>query len=157
MKTIADNQQYNYQTKKDKLIREGKPLKDEYAIGFNITGLYSIVRKPNYAAEQAIWISYYIYSIGALHEINGATKYSAFLNWSITGCIMLCLLFQGSGYFTELITLKKYSKYYTKYMEHVPLYIPNIYQIVVSRQQKDWKKGNTTTSKGFEERLKMNK
>ena len=68
---------------------------------------------------------------------------------------MLCLLFQGSGYFTELITLKKYPKYYTKYMKHVPLYIPNMYQLLLvfggnkKQQQKidlwkkeveDWKK-----------------
>ena len=110
----------------------------------------------------------YIYSIGALHEMNNqkssssasntennASLFFIFFNWSITGCIMLCLLFQGSGYFTELITLKKYPKYYTKYMKHVPLYIPNMYQLLLvfggnkKQQQKidlwkkeveDWKK-----------------
>src|SRR5690606_23117486 len=52
---IADQQQYDFQTEKHRRIKAGEPL-GEYAHGFTRTGLWGIVRHPNYAAEQSIWI-----------------------------------------------------------------------------------------------------
>ena len=40
---------------------ENKDLVD----GFCQSGLFAIVRKPNYATEQLVWISYYFFSVAA--------------------------------------------------------------------------------------------
>jgi steroid 5-alpha reductase family enzyme len=95
VESIADNQQLTFQTEKYRQINAGQELKGEYKDGFCQSGLYSILRKPNYAAEQSIWISFYIFSIAAT---GGKTLF----NWSISGLILLVLLFQGSGMFILL-------------------------------------------------------
>lgn len=51
---IADQQQYVFQTEKHRRIKAGEPLGD-YEKGFVSTGLWGIVRHPNYAMEQSIW------------------------------------------------------------------------------------------------------
>ena len=118
IESIADNQQYRFQTEKYRRREAGEPLTGEFADGFQRSGLFAIVRKPNYSAEQAIWITFYLFSVGAV-------KGEKFINWSIIGSILLCALFQGSGWFTEKITVGKYPKY-TEYMKAVPLYIPKL-------------------------------
>lgn len=110
---IADNQQYAFQTEKYRQRNAGEPLTGDYADGFNQSGLFAIVRKPNYAAEQGIWISFYVFSVSAIG-----------VNWSGIGWILLVLLFQGSGWFTESLTIPKYPKY-KEYQQRVPLYLPN--------------------------------
>ena len=114
---LADNQQFAFQTKKYSLKNAGKKLEGDFADGFNQSGLFAIVRKPNYSAEQSIWIAYYIFSIGAVQG-------EQMVNWSMSGWILLCLLFQGSGWFTEMITIGKYPEY-KEYMKTTPLYVPN--------------------------------
>ena len=111
---IADNQQYRFQTDKYVFRKTEKVLTGDYADGFLQSGLFAIVRKPNYASEQAIWISFYLFTMEGKQKVN----------WSILGCIMLCLLFQVSGWFTELLTNAKYPKY-KEYQKRVPLYLPN--------------------------------
>jgi steroid 5-alpha reductase family enzyme len=117
IESIADNQQYAFQTEKYRRRNAGEKLEGDYADGFNQSGLYSVVRKPNYAAEQAIWICFYLFSIGAVQG-------ERFFNWSISGCILLCLLFQGSGWFTENISLTTYPVY-KEYMKTTPLFVPS--------------------------------
>jgi len=112
---IADNQQYEFQTEKYRRKNNGESLTGEYLDGFKQSGLFAIVRKPNYAAEQSIWISFYLFSVAA----TGGRIW----NWSALGFILLCLLFQGSGMFTENLTRKKYPEY-DEYMKQVPLYFP---------------------------------
>jgi len=116
IESLADDQQYAFQTEKYRRIRQGLELTGEYKDGFKQSGLFAIVRKPNYAAEQWIWISYYLFSVAA-------TKSEQIWNWSASGCILLCLLFQGSGWFTECITVSKYPKY-KHYQKTTPLYFP---------------------------------
>ena len=65
IETIADQQQWDYQKEKYRLIHEGKSLTGTYQKGFVHTGLWSKVRHPNYAAEQGIWIVLYGFSIVA--------------------------------------------------------------------------------------------
>ena len=110
IESIADNQQYAFQIEKYRQRDAGESLRGEYDDGFKQTGLFGIVRKPNYAAEQAIWMTFYSFS------------YSQ--NWSGLGVLQLIFLFQMSGWFTEKITRSKYPKY-ADYMKRVPLYIPN--------------------------------
>lgn len=119
----ADNQQYEFQTEKyrRRATKDNSLLVGDFADGFlHSSGLFTIVRKPNYMAEQSIWICYYIFSIAATNQL---------FNWSMTGWVLLCLLFQGSGWLTENITLSKYPKY-KEYMKSVPLYVPSFFSML---------------------------
>lgn len=102
IETIADQQQWNYQQKKHSLLQKGKKLEGIYAKGFTHTGLWKWVRHPNYAAEQAIWITIYFFSVAATGQ---------WINWSIAGCLLLVILFKGSSDFSEKISAEKYPKY----------------------------------------------
>lgn len=112
--TVADQQQYNYQKEKYRRIAAGEPLDGEYAAGFCRTGLWSVVRHPNYACEQAIWLCFYLFSIAATGR---------WLNWSLAGAILLMLLFLGSSDFSEKISAGKYPAY-AEYQRKVPRFIP---------------------------------
>lgn len=114
---VADQQQYDYQTEKYKRINAGKDL-GIYEDGFVSSGLWGVVRHPNYAAEQSIWIILYFFSVVATGQ---------FFNWSIGGAILLLLLFRGSANFSEEISASKYAKY-LEYQEKVPRFIPNIFR-----------------------------
>ncbi len=109
----ADQQQYDFQTEKYRRINAGEDL-GEYTDGFVSTGLWSKVRHPNYAAEQAIWITFYAMSIAATGE---------WLNWTIAGCILLVILFKGSADFSEEISASKYPAY-KEYQKRVGRFIP---------------------------------
>jgi steroid 5-alpha reductase family enzyme len=118
IETIADQQQWNYQNEKHRRLNAGEKVDGEYAIGFIRTGLWSYVRHPNYAAEQAIWVMFYLFSIVA-------TGY--YINWSMAGCLLLLVLFQGSADFSEGISLSKYPAYADR-IKLVPRFIPNLWQ-----------------------------
>ena len=110
---IADQQQYDFQTEKHRRLKAGLPL-EQYEKGFVSTGLWSIVRHPNYACEQAIWVVFYFFSVVATGE---------WLNWSIAGCVLLIILFKGSSDFSENISAGKYPEY-PEYQRRVPRFIP---------------------------------
>ncbi|MFZ9263386.1 MAG: DUF1295 domain-containing protein [Chitinophagaceae bacterium] len=109
----ADQQQYDFQTEKYRRINAGEDL-GEYAHGFVSTGLWSKIRHPNYAAEQSIWIVFYLL---------GAHATSEWINWTIAGCILLIILFKGSSDFSEEISSNKYPKY-KEYQQKVGRFIP---------------------------------
>lgn len=115
--TIADQQQYNFQTEKYRLKGAGKTLPEPYSSGFCTSGLWGKVRHPNYASEQAIWISYYLFSVAATGR---------WLNWSLAGVILLVLLFLGSSDFSEKISAGKYPAY-RDYQNKVPRFIPRLF------------------------------
>jgi steroid 5-alpha reductase family enzyme len=96
--TIADEQQWKFQTAKYAAIARGETPES----GFLKTGLFRYSRHPNFFCEQAMWWSYYVFSVAA-----GA----GWLNWTITGAVLLTLLFQGSTTLTEKISLQKYPGY----------------------------------------------
>lgn len=112
---IADQQQYNFQTEKYHRIHAGEEM-GPYADGFVQTGLWSVVRHPNYAAEQTIWIVFYLFSVAATGE---------WINWSIAGCVLLVILFKGSSDFSEEISAKKYPNY-TAYQQSVGRFFPKL-------------------------------
>ena len=111
--TIADQQQYNFQTKKYKKINLGEKLDGEFEDGFISSGLWKYSRHPNFASEQLIWITYYFFSVNATGK---------FINWSIIGCLLLVILFYNSAKFSEGISDKKYPKY-KEYQKKVPIFI----------------------------------
>lgn len=110
---IADQQQFDFQKEKYRRIENQEEL-GEYAHGFVRTGLWSVVRHPNYASEQSIWIVIYFFSV---------TAGGLFINWSIAGAILLVLLFIGSSNFSEEISESKYPDY-KEYKKRVPRFIP---------------------------------
>lgn len=116
--TVADQQQFDYH--KRKAARSGKEdeISAEFKRGFNTSGLWRFVRHPNYAAEQAIWISFYLYGVSATGR---------WLNWSLSGAILLVLLFFGSSSFSEKISAGKYPEY-SDYIRRVPRFIPSFFK-----------------------------
>ena len=117
MQIVADGQQWRFQTEKYRQIREGETLNEPYAKGFIDSGLWALSRHPNYAAEQAIWIVFYFFSVAA-----GGT----WANWSIAGSILLLLLFKGSSDFSESISAEKYPAY-KDYQKRVGRFLPKFW------------------------------
>ena len=110
---VADQQQYDFQQEKHRRIKAGEDL-GEYSKGFVSTGLWSVVRHPNYAMEQTIWLVFYLYSVHATGE---------WINWSIGGSILLLILFKGSSDFSEELSAGKYPEY-KEYQATTPRFIP---------------------------------
>lgn len=112
--TIADQQQWNFQTKKYELINANQKLTGDYKKGFLDKGLWALSRHPNYWAEQSIWVAFYLFSVSASGQ---------WINWSVAGCLLLLVLFQGSSDFSEEISSGKYPEYAT-YQKKVSRFIP---------------------------------
>ena len=117
IETLADQQQWIYQRKKYQRIAQGQSLKGDFKNGFLDKGLWSIVRHPNYAAELSIWIIFYLFSVVAT---------GSWINWSITGAVLLILLFHGSANFSEEISSSKYPEY-KNYIDSVPRFVPKFW------------------------------
>lgn len=117
LETVADAQQWKFQTAKKALLKTGTPLSDlpaPYNKGFNTLGLWSRSRHPNYLGEQGVWASLYLFSVGARVGI---------VNWSIIGALLLIVLFLGSSAFGEEISASKYPEY-ANYQKCVSKFIP---------------------------------
>lgn len=115
--TVADEQQWSFQTKKWAMINEGKKLEElpsPYNRGFNTNGLWNCSRHPNYFAEQGTWAAFYLFSIGAGIGI---------INWSVIGALLLIVLFQGSSALAEEISGGKYPEY-SDYCQKVSRFFP---------------------------------
>lgn len=110
---IADQQHWNYQSEKWKRINNKQKLEGDFKKGFLDRGLWAYSRHPNYFAEQALWICFYLFSISASGQ---------WLNWSVAGCLLLVILFQGSSNFSEEISSGKYPKY-KDYQRRVPRFV----------------------------------
>lgn len=83
IETIADQQQWNFQTAKWGMIKSGKQLPEPYNKGFNTIGLWKYSRHPNYLGEQSTWVGFYIFSIAAGIGI---------FNWSVIGALLLIII-----------------------------------------------------------------
>ena len=109
METLADQQQYNFQEYKHSLTAEERKThtSPEIQNGFLTTGLFQLCRHPNYFAEQSLWICVYLFSITS----NNSLDLNHLCNWTVSGPLLLILLFQGSTAFSESITAEKYPAY----------------------------------------------
>lgn len=115
--TVADEQQWAFQSTKWKMLGAGKKLEElpaPYNKGFNTVGLWRVSRHPNYFAEQGTWCAFYVFSIGGGIGI---------INWSIIGALLLIVLFLGSSAFAEEISLAKYPEY-ARYCQEVSKFFP---------------------------------
>ncbi|MBI1288885.1 MAG: DUF1295 domain-containing protein [Flavobacteriales bacterium] len=118
--TIADNQQWRFQTEKHRFMKETGKKGDDFEGGFNQRGLWSLSRHPNYFAEQSIWITFYLFSVVAT---------GIWFNWSIIGAALIVLLFKNSSDFSEEITAKKYPLYAER-QKTVPRFIPDFRRLL---------------------------
>ncbi len=104
--TVADQQQWNFQTLKNtrKGAAEISPGFDQEDLrrGFLTTGLFRLSRHPNYFAELSVW--WFVYLMSAYQTMH-------ILNATIVGPVLLTLLFIGSTRFTESISRSKYPEY----------------------------------------------
>lgn len=110
LETVADQQQWRFQQGKK---REGAV--GRFAAGFIQDGLWARSRHPNYFAEQAIWVTFFLFSVAATGRPN----------WSVAGSLLLMLLFQGSANLGERIQLAKYPGY-PDYQKRTPRFIPRL-------------------------------
>ena len=117
--TIADNQLYFFQQEKHEKVPEIVKFNNSLTKGFMIDGLWKYVRHPNYISEQLIWVSFYFFGVAASGQ---------WLNWTLSGPVLLILLFMGSSEFTERISLQKYPDY-INYKQNVARFIPYIFKI----------------------------
>ncbi len=108
--TVADQQQWDFQTAKSAEIAAGRTPSSQ----FLEAGLFRFSRHPNFFFEQAQW--WVLFLMGALAA-------RSLLEWTASGAILLTLLFIGSTRFTESITLSRYPEY-EHYQRHTSPVVP---------------------------------
>ncbi|GLY66498.1 hypothetical protein Atai01_31170 [Amycolatopsis taiwanensis] len=108
--TVADQQQWNFQTWKKRELAAGR----EPGRRFVQTGLFRYSRHPNFFFEQAQWWAMFAF---------GAIAAGSPWQWTVAGAVLLTLLFAGSTRFTESITLGRYPEY-AGYQRSTPAMIP---------------------------------
>ncbi|OQE28555.1 hypothetical protein PENSTE_c003G01942 [Penicillium steckii] len=121
---FADQQQWNFQTAKQqyqKTARIEADNKDQYSPedlerGFVVSGLWSWSRHPNFVAEQAVWLTLYLWA---------CYRTETYLQWSGLGIAGYIILFQASTRLTEWITAGKYSEY-PEYQARVGRFLPRL-------------------------------
>ena len=114
IETLADNQLFSFHLQKKQKVPHDGRFPDSLKNGFMTEGLWKYVRHPNFAAEQSIWVSFYFFGVAASGQ---------WINWTISGPVLLILLFLGSSEFTESISKKKYPAY-QQYKSKLPRFIP---------------------------------
>ena len=100
--SIADNQQFAFQSEKLRLRREKQVLSSDYKKGFITTGLFRYSRHPNFFCEICIWWTVYLF---------GSSDTGIQFHWTGVGALLLTLLFHASTDFTESISAPKYKDY----------------------------------------------
>jgi steroid 5-alpha reductase family enzyme len=111
--TYSDQLQWRFQNEKKRLRATGEPLTGRYADGFIHDGVWGFSRHPNYAAEQSIWVVFFLFTLSATHH----------LHWTVVGAVLLLALFQGSSRMSEWVSSGRYPAY-AEYQRHVPRFIP---------------------------------
>ena len=96
--TIADEQQWKFQSHKLAEVKEGRSPSAQ----FLESGLFRFSRHPNYFFELAQWWIFFLM---------GAVAAGSLFQWTIVGAFLLSVLFVGSTRFTESITLSRYPDY----------------------------------------------
>lgn len=96
--TIADNQQWNFQSAKLKVTSAGGTPESR----FLQSGLFRYSRHPNYFFELAQWWALFFIGVVAARSL---------WQWTVVGAFLLILLFVGSTRFTEKISLSHYPEY----------------------------------------------
>ncbi|KAI9295182.1 DUF1295-domain-containing protein, partial [Neoconidiobolus thromboides FSU 785] len=116
---IADEQQFEFQIKKYKLIKQypksKNELKGDYSRGFLTKGIFYYSRHANFLAEQMMWLCISLFGKDILLlGYNVKPWYPA---------LILCSLFYGSTWFTERLSILKYPTY-TNYQKRTGKFLP---------------------------------
>lgn len=119
IETIADNQQFAFQTKKYQLLNAKKKLIFPYSNGFLTSGLWAYSRHPNFFGEISMW--WCVFASCYSHSLTLNLVSLSFPSW--LGALLLTLLFIGSTHLTESITASKYPLY-KSYQQSVSMWIP---------------------------------
>lgn len=114
---IADNQLFMFHQEKIYNSKGEPRYPESLRMGFMAEGLWKYVRHPNFASEQAIWISFYFFGVAASGK---------WINWTLAGPLLLVMLFIGSTRLTENLSGKKYSDY-EAYRKNLPKFIPRLF------------------------------
>ena len=94
---IADQQHWSYQSKKWKRIMNKEILEGDFKKGFLDKGLWAYFRHPNYFAEQAVWLCFFLFCVSCVLVIHNfcfsvnfppnslvvIVKFFCFKNWPI--------------------------------------------------------------------------
>ncbi|KAE8375650.1 hypothetical protein BDV26DRAFT_267445 [Aspergillus bertholletiae] len=119
---FADQQQWHFHCAKheyQKTARIPAQYKSQFTPedlerGFTVSGLWSLSRHPNFLAEQAIWLTLYLWS---------CYRTETYVQWTGVGVLALLMIFQGSTPLTESISTSKYPEY-SEYQARVGRFIP---------------------------------
>jgi len=96
--TVADQQQWNFQSWKRSELAAGRQPSPRFVQ----TGLWRLSRHPNFFFENAQWWTVFAF---------GAVAAGSVLQWTVAGVVLLLAVFIGSTNFTEAITKSKYPEY----------------------------------------------
>ncbi|GAA4524505.1 DUF1295 domain-containing protein [Amycolatopsis samaneae] len=96
--TVADQQQWTFHRWKHAELAAGR----EPSPRFRRSGLFRYSRHPNFFCELAQWWTVFAF---------GAIAAGSVAQWTVTGAVLLTLLFVGSTRFTESISLGRYPEY----------------------------------------------
>ena len=103
---IADQQQWNYYEAREQYRKTAKvPHGHEQANlerGFNTSRLFRYSRHPNFAGEQGVWVTLYLWSCAVT---------GTWYHWAGFGAFAYLALFQASTWLTELLSTQKYPEY----------------------------------------------
>ncbi|KIW01214.1 uncharacterized protein PV09_07261 [Verruconis gallopava] len=127
---FADQQQWNYQEAKRKyratakLPADSKYTQEDLDRGFNVSGLWSWSRHPNFLAEQLIWVTLYQWACYAT---------DTYFNWTVVGVMGYLGVFQGSTWLTELLSAQKYPEY-EEYQRLVGRFFPKLFSTRASEE-----------------------
>jgi steroid 5-alpha reductase family enzyme len=113
---IADTQLFRFHQEKKAGVNETSQYKGSLLKGFFTEGLWKYSRHPNFVCEQGVWIAFYFFGVAASGQ---------WANFSLSGAVLLVLLFIGSSQLTESISSNKYPEY-AFYKKEVPKFIPRI-------------------------------
>lgn len=138
---VADQQQWNFHQAKAAYQRTAKPqtgyTRAQLDRGFNTTGLWKFSRHPNFAAEQTIWVTLYVW---------GAYVTGSWWNWTAAGAAAYLSVFAGSTPLTEYISAGKYLEYKV-YQQRVGKFLPSLLGSY-------WKEGGGLDGKTYAEAVK---
>ncbi|KAF7620369.1 DUF1295 domain protein [Aspergillus flavus] len=119
---FADQQQWHFHCAKHEYQKtaripdqyKGQFTPEDLERGFTVSGLWSLSRHPNFLAEQAIWLTLYLWN---------CYRTESYAQWTGVGVLVLLLIFQGSTRLTESISSSKYPEY-SEYQARVGRFIP---------------------------------
>lgn len=121
---FADQQQWNFQVAKQEYQQNARIAgenKDQYSPedlerGFVVSGLWSWSRHPNFVAEQAFWLTLYLWT---------CYRTEIYIQWTGLGIVGYMMIFQGSTRLTEGISAGKYPEY-VEYQARVGRFLPRL-------------------------------